>query len=327
MKLILFNTNLAIKTVLSQIATKENYIIFTDLENIEKFFNYIHFNNIHIFKIKSKYGWKDLRALLQAKLWIKSFFKQNHIEQITYYHQAYGDFYNWIITYAHHLNIEIKYYRVLKNINYPKLHSLLGYSTWLKYKLLFNTDVIIQNRGNQTIFPKLSQSFLTRNNIEEYTFKEDIQAIKETSEKLRKQLSLNITPNSIILLTGSIIATNQVEINEYTNKTRNLIKKLGKENIICKCHPRFQDEIKDEKELQHIPNFIPMELLLDFFPTYIGYNSTILISAAQINKTAISLIDYYTPISIERKNKWYNYFSNANIKYIKDIQELSLLQH
>ncbi|MEJ8764197.1 hypothetical protein WKU26_12455 [Phocaeicola sp. HCN-40430] len=323
MKLILFNTNMAINTVLSQISTKEEYIIFTDLENIETFFNFIQFNNIQLFKIKNTYGWKNLISLYQSKSWIKSFFKKYKIEEIIYYHQAYGDFFNWIITYANKQNIKITYNRVLKDISYPRLHSIWGYYVWIKYKFLFNTEVIIQNRGNQVIFPKLSQSFFKKNKIQEQSFTIDYQALKKISEKLYRQLNLNITSNSVLLLTGSVIASKQVDINEYTNKTKLLIEKIGKNHIICKCHPRFSDEIREEKELPHIPNFIPMELLLDFFPTYIGYNSTILAQADKLNKTSISLIDFYTPINKERKDQWYNYFNNTNIKYIKNIQELS----
>lgn len=222
------------------------------------------------------------------------------------------------------MHIEIEYNRVLKDQQYPPANkSLHVLKEKIKYAYLFKTDVHILDRGNKTLMPKLSKAFYRKNNVCEVAIKVNTDVVDNVSKFIIKRLNIELTSSSVILLTGSVVGTNQVSKEEYEIKTRKLIEYIGSKNIVCKCHPRFSDETDEEKELPHIPSFVPLEFLLPYYNTFIGYNSTILNQATSLGKTAISLIDYYTPVSVERRDRWHSYLSQ-NVLFIKNINEIKL---
>ena len=162
---------------------------------------------------------------------------------------------------------------------------------------------------------------LYKNNNHEVPAIVNDKIIENVSKAIIEKLGFNLNHSSVVLLTGSIIATNQVEKNEYELKLKELLKCIGEENVVYKYHPKFSGEVTEEKQLPHIPSFIPMEFLLPYFDVFIGYDSTLLNQAAQLGKTAISLVDYYTPINTERRDNWHCYLSN-DVLFVKNIDEL-----
>lgn len=325
MELALCNTNLCVTYAISLFFSNktEKYLVLTDQPNIEKFFNFLPLNNVDIYYLPSSYKIFSF-DLYKAKKYIKELLLNNSIRKVHIFHQAYGGFYNWIVYAANKLHIEIEYNRVLKDQQYPPANkSLHVLKEKIKYAYLFKTDVHILDRGNKTLMPKLSKAFYRKNNVCEVAIKVNTDVVDNVSKFIIKRLNIELTSSSVILLTGSVVGTNQVSKEEYEIKTRKLIEYIGSKNIVCKCHPRFSDETDEEKELPHIPSFVPLEFLLPYYNTFIGYNSTILNQATSLGKTAISLIDYYTPVSVERRDRWHSYLSQ-NVLFIKNINEIKL---
>lgn len=323
MELILCNTNLSVTSVVSLVMSnnQNQYIILTDQPNIEKFFKLLSLNNTELHYLSSTYSFFDIK-LYQAKKWIKTIFANKEIKKIRIFHQAFGGFYNWIAYAASKQKIPVEYNRVLKDQQYPLAKfSLNVLKERLRYSVLFKTNVNILDRGNNTLMPKLAKTFYIKNNICEVPAMVKNEIIENVSNVIIKKMGFNLNHSSVVLLTGSIIATNQVKKTEYELKLKELLECVGKENIVCKCHPRFSDEVTEEKQLPHIPSFIPMEFLLPYFDVFIGYNSTVLNQVAQLGKTAISLVDYYIPINTERRDNWHCYLSK-NVLFIKNIDEL-----
>ena len=119
----------------------------------------------------------------------------------------------------------------------------------------------------------LSRRFFKTNKIvEEQEFINRI-SLDIIGEKIFGKLNLRVQHNSIVLLTGGLSDVGYVKRDVHEKKSAELIKRLGNDRIICKTHPRFDDETNAEKELPHIPSFISMELLMHFFNYFIGYSS------------------------------------------------------
>jgi len=325
MKILLFNTNLAAKYVLSEIERGDNIIILTDQKSIKMLIERLNYKNVELHYMQSDgFSLFNLIQLYKARKKIRALFEQNNIEELVYFHQAFGGFFNWIITYAHGLGIRISYQRVMRQLNSLPFKGISAWKCKLKYKLFFSTDVNPIASGTHYPTPSLSQKFIRKNNIIERNGKIDNNAILSVEKKLFNIINLPIKGHVILLLTGSVLSTGQVEYIEYKEKMTALIQSLGTTRIICKCHPRFTDEIQIEKSLPHIPSYIPMELLENFFSIYIGYGSSVLIDVARQNKLSISLIDYFECTSPARHRILHQYFAHENVKFAKNIKDISL---
>lgn len=327
MELILCNTNLAVTTVVCQIKLQpeKEFLILTDQTNIFLFFKTLALPNITLIHINSSFGLKDIISLIRTKLKIKKIINKFGIEGCYMYHQAFGDLYNWAIHYCHKIGLPITYFRQLSEIKHPKASfSLETIKLYFKYNVLYSCNIEVIDRGNNHLIPKLSKSFIKDNDIQEKQYQINKDVIKNIANILITKLNINISSNKVILLTGSVMATNQVTKEEYALKIKELIEHIGKDNVICKCHPRFNDETELEKMLPHIPGFIPMEFLLEYFNVFIGYNSTILIEAANNKKKAISLINYFKPTNYQRRDRWFSYFGKSKIIYPQQIKDIEL---
>ena len=325
MELILCNTNLSVTSVVSLVLSNklENFIVLTDQPNIESFFQLLSFSNVSLQYLPSEYRFFD-KGIYKAKSWIKDLFIKNQITKVRMFHQAYGGFYNWIVYYSNKRNVTVEYNRVLRDQQYPRAKtSLYVIKERLRYNILFKADVDVLDRGNRLLMPKLSKKFYEKYNICEVKFDVDAEIINKVANTIMNRLGLHFEQSLVVLLTGSILKTMQVDYDEYNIKTKKLIEFIGRKNIVCKCHPRFTDELEEEKKLPHIPSYVPMEFLIPYFDVFIGYNSTVLVQASHLGKKSISLLDYYRPISEDRRNKWYPYFRDAKIFFIKDVDELT----
>lgn len=324
MELLLCNTNLAVTTVVCQLVKQpdKKFIVFTDVKNIYAFLSLIAPSNMELHFIESNYGLLSLWGLLKKREEIKTLVVKKGVNNVYCYHQAFGGFYNWIISYCHKQGCKITYYRLLDNLVLPPAKGLRAFKLKMIYRLIYSTDIVVLERGNSYILPKLSLTFYRENEINEERYLVDEEVIEKVSQKVLSNLGLTINEHAILLLTGSVLDTGQVSIQEYSQKIKDLIQNVGSNRIVAKCHPRFNDETCDEKKLAHIPSYIPMEFLLGHFKVYIGYNSTILKIAADKGLTAISLVSYMEPIDEERRDKWYIYFGKSNIIYPKTVFEI-----
>lgn len=324
MELLLCNTNLAVTTVVCQLVKHpdKQFMVLTDVKNIFTFLSLIAPSNMELHFIKSDYSLLSLWELLKKRREIKALVAKSEIDNVYCYHQAFGGFYNWIITYCHKRGCKITYYRLLENLTLPHAKGLNAFKLRMIYSFLYSTDIVALDRGNSYMLPKLSSTFYQKNKINEERYLVDEKIIEKVAQIILCKLGLTINGHVVLLLTGSVLDTEQVTMTEYSQKIKKLIEHIGSNRIIAKCHPRFTDETEEEKKLAHIPFYIPMEFLLDYFKIFIGYNSTILKIAADKGHTAISLISYMKPVDGKRRDNWYIYFGKSNIVYPKTITEI-----
>ncbi len=322
MKILLFNTNPATRFVLSQLEKGEKTLVLTDQENIRKLMEVLNYDHVILHYLRSDYFF-DLLQLYKARNTVKRLFEENEIDELVYYHQAFGSFFNWIITYAHRKNVRIVYQRVIRQLEAPPYKGLKAWKCKLANKILYSTDVNPIDTGAHRPIPSLSRNFIQKNAIVEEKGIINSHAISEVGRKLFATINISVTDKTVLLLTGSIISTGQVEEMEYKEKIKMLIESIGPSNIVCKCHPRFTDEVELEKSLPHIPSYIPMELLTSFFSIYIGFGSSVLIDAARNGKLAIALTDYFQSVNPNRRVALHEYFVGDSVKFVKNIQELS----
>lgn len=314
MQLILCNTNLAVTTVVCQIVRnpEKQFIVFTDVKNIHKFLSLIDLPNMELHFIISNFRYFAVWQIWQTRRLIKHIVSRRNITTVYCYHQAFGGLYNWIINHCHKIGCQMIYFRVLNKLELPKAkNDFNAIKIKIQYKFLFSTDIDVLDRGNRVYIPKLSSTFYRKNEIKEEKYTVDDNIINYMGQLVLTKLGIASSKGNILLLTGSVLATDQVTIKEYTKKIKELINTIGINHIIAKCHPRFGDEIEEEKKLIHLPSFIPMEFLMNHFNIFIGYNSTVLIEATNKGKIAISLLLYLTPINNVRRNRWFSYFRNC----------------
>ncbi len=324
MELFLCANNISLKYVLCSVKemSPEKAIVFTDQPNIYQFFNYLAIENLECFFIESSVRLYDFCKLYRLRKKVKKILKQeknfNHVHM---YHQAFGGLYNWIITYCHSLYVPITYHRTVAPLNMPKVnYSFPAIKAKILYRLCYSTSIDTLNNG-RGISPKLAKSFYHKNNIEEVIAKEDKQITSIFAKIIIEKIGLAVNKKSVLLLTGCVVDCHLVDVQEYRNKISSLICSLQDVQIICKCHPRFTDETEDEKSLPHIPSFIPINILLTFFPVVIGYSSYALLEAFQENVKSISLLEYFRPVSIAKKEIYKNYLGER-ICYPKSIDEI-----
>ena len=325
MKLLLFNTNIAVRSALSKVMEGDEYVVLTDQENIFSLLQLLNYQNVILRFVRGDYSLKDLGKLKKAKDEIKQMFKEYNIEELHYYHQAFGGFYNWIIYYASKQNTAVLYQRVFKRVEGEPSKTLKALKTKILYSFLFKADVEVIDVGGGHLSPRLTDSFKTNNGIIENLATWNVDVIKRIGNDIAEKLNLSYSSEKVLLLTGSILSTGQVQEEEYEEKMGRLIESIGPERIICKCHPRFDDEIEIEKQLQHIPSFVPMELLISMFSVVIGYGSSVLLNAADEGIVAISLIDFFSCRTKLRQTVLHNYFEGHKVSFIKNIEEIDKL--
>lgn len=326
MDILVCNTNLAVEYVSTMILQQppKQFVIITDLKNVEHFFSILEIPSGGVIRFKANFSLKEIFSIKKEKEKIKKFLKEGNINKIHIFHQAFGGLFNWLCFYANKSNIPIEYHRVLDDLQCPKASFSLNFlKLKLLYLLFYKTNVNILDRGNKCLVPKLSKEFYLKNKISEIKICIDKKLTSIIGKKITEKMNFPVSKSAILILTGSILSTNQITPKEYSKKISALINKLGVNNIICKCHPRFDDEIPEERACVHIPSFIPMEFLISQYQVCIGYNSTLLKTFALENKTAISLLNYLEPISKDRKKQWFIYFNSSKIQYPSNIDEIT----
>ena len=324
MELFLCANNISVKYVLCRIKdiSPEKSIVFTDQYNIFQFFDYLKIDNTQVFFIQSSVKWYGLLDLHRLKKKVRQILsKELDLNHVHMYHQAFGGFYNWIINYCHKLHVPITYHRRVAPLQMPIAKaSLSSIKAKIIYKLYYSTSIETLDNG-RSITPKLAPSFFHNNSIKVAIATEDKETTIVYAREILKKTGIDIDKNSLLLLTGCVVDSNLICVEEYKKKMALLLNKIKDRQIVCKCHPRFSDEIEEEKELPHIPSFIPINILLSFFSVVIGYSSYALVEATQANVRSISLIDFFIPSSTEKRDNYRSYLGESVI-YPKDVSEI-----
>jgi hypothetical protein len=143
---------------------------------------------------------------------------------------------------------------------------------------------------------------------------------------------LDLKNKQVLLLVGGTVEDGAVNEAEYTVKMDQLIgvlvSRYGMDKISIKVHPRYHELYSREKEITEIPSYIPANMIYAFYNIIITYNSAALFEAANIKKTAISLLKYMPARNEQVKEKHISYLnSNANnpIQYpetLKDVEAI-----
>lgn len=325
MHLIFCLSNLFVPHTLTLIKErKEKVMVYTDQEGIYKYFNELNLTNVEVFyrkDLKIGKNIKSAKRIINKRKEILAWLVQHSIEKTYFFHNTYGSIENWLIkkmakkSQLYHIPV---FNELPFQVNY-NVRSILGI-----LKNYFIHGILTEPLWEGKDFRyKLPESFFIKYHIEKIELEIDDVFINEVITK-----KFNLINKKIVLLTGSVVETGQVEESEYVKKINNLINFVGKEKIIAKPHPRFPNRYGLEKELDLIPHYIPANVLYSIFSTFVGYSTTTLSEAAERGLVAISTLDYFDSTNVE-KTKHYKEYLNVNIKsdgihYFTDLGSLKI---
>ena len=316
------NSNMFIPSVLTEILDKpdNSFLVLSDIESIQRFFSYLDLPNV-AFKF---YGWdkrKDgIFALRRKKNDIIQFISGFDIKRLVFFHTEYGDMANWLIDKLSK-TIPVKFCKIYDRI--PSEIAPLSIRS-LKLKLVHlllwgqNLDIC----KAPYLFPALPASFYKK--IKSETICLPVRKNTISAYVSKKLQDLNLT-GKYVLLTGTAVQNDWYGEKQYTEFIDTIIYSLGLDNVVSKCHPRYNDLYGLEKNLRQIPSFLPGNLLLDNYEVYVGIESTLLVEAAQAGKKAISIIDWLESDE-EKVKKQHEFFDsrlggNGIIFYPKNMEE------
>lgn len=304
--LFICNSNMFIPSVLTEILDKpdNSFLVLSDQESIQRFFAYLDIPNI-VFKL---YGWdkrKDgIFALRRKKNDIIQFISGFDVEKLVFFHTEYGDMANWLIDKLSK-RIPVKFCKLYDRV--PSEIAPVSFRS-MKLKLVHfllwgqNLDIC----KAPYLFPALPTSYYKK--IKSETIYLPVRHNTISTYVSKKLQDLNLT-GMYVLLTGTAVQNDWYNEKDYTVFINILIEKLGKNEVISKCHPRYDGLYGLEKELKQIPSFIPGNVILDIYDVFIGIESTMLVEAALAGKKAISIIDWLKSDD-ERNKAQHDFFDN-----------------
>ena len=300
--------------------SEQRYLIYVDIPDIYTFLGKLNLpNNCMLLKYPHNINWKNAN---KAKQFIWNQLVHIDIKSITFYHTEYGELATWLIS-KYSRNTTIYFQSPFPSFCFKKKISLKALKLFLVYKIVYNTDIVPMNYGND-ILPSISPRFFKKNNvINKNAVIDDELVYNYVSESIYG----NNNNRSILLVTGSNIAAGFCDETDYGKIINSILSALGKDKFMIKCHPRFDDLLSIEKMLPAIPKYVPGNLILPLFDCYIGLCSTLLSEAANVGKCSISILNLLNidfklksvlKDSIEIKLK-----SGSTIYYPNSISELN----
>lgn len=316
------NSNMFIPFVLTEILSNRQkcYLVISDIDSIELFFNAIKLDNVIFFKYGTNYKFFDI---IRSKRHIMSLTKTYRIERLIFFHAEFGELVNWFISQISK-DIPIFYCSVFPRLSFPEATFKIKMKEKIKQYIYWGINMDILAKGSNYAIPILSSNFFKKNRVQQLS-------IETSSSLIKHELSAFFDKNGIkssgVLLTGTVVDSKYVDKNEYISKINDLIDQIGTDNIVSKCHPRFSSLYGKEKDLKQIPHYIPGNLIIDNFDFIIGYESSLLVEASKAGKLAISLLEIFNPIRNELKQELHAFFDSrlnneGQIFYPQNIQEL-----
>lgn len=327
MDILICNSNLFSPGVLTTVLQnpERQYIIYTDQPEISLFFQELHLENAAIMQYPNNYRIWNLPSVKKG---MRKQFKGIPIDSITFYHAEEGHLANWFIS-IYSRKCKIYYCPPYQPLPLSKAKlSLHRIKICLLNKLLYNFDTdLLDNGGGVSFSASLSPSFLKRNSVIQIEYYYDDCLNNKAVDKFLSRIK--ISKLDVVLLTGSLI-TCGVEKEVYNGLVRDIITIVGLNSLVRKCHPLFHDETEEDKKIQPIPQFVPMNVLISRCNVAIGYGTTALVEAAESGKLSISIIKLLndTPLVKGFIDSMEDKLSGSNkILYPESIDELrSILQ-
>lgn len=317
--LMICNSNMFVPTVLTEVLghPENTYLIISDTKSITQFFNFLSLANVKY--IDYGYYKNRIDIFLRRRRLLKQVMSYD-VKKLVFFHAEHGAMANWLIKKLAN-KLPIKYCKIYDTIPAPYCKNIVSVVRIKLSQLVYwgtNVDVLFHVRP----FPSLPKSFFSDISAETISMPIDNKLISRMMDDCLKKIKIS---GNYVLLTGTVVKEGYYSEDVYTEFINKLISEIGIENLISKCHPRFNSLYGLERELPQIPSFIPGNVLLDNYNYYIGFESTLLVEAAVAGKTAISLVDWLCPSEII-KNGTHDFFDSrlqgrGIIYYPKSMEE------
>lgn len=323
MILLICNSNMFVPGVVTRIlkSPQDEFVIYTDMEGMEKFFKEMAFPNAVVLRYPNAYS---LTTLRKVKKYILNQLSPYKIDRIEFYHAEGGHIANWLIT-KYSKRCEVFYCPPFEPMPMRKIKGIKRWKLILLDRLLYHYEADPLWVGN-AISTSIAPSFFKENCCERGIFDVDLDL---NFKYLQSQIPELRSDRKVILLTGGIIETGAIP-EEYDYLNRHIIEVIGENKIVTKCHPLFDDEYGVEKKLGKIPSYIPFNMIIPMFDVVISFASASLAEAAEAGKKAIStafLLPFY---NMDRRQANYEALVAKNtgdkkVHYPKTYDELDKL--
>ena len=259
---------------------QKEYIVYTDQKGISKLFRELAIDNSITLEYGSASCFRDVGVIKQKML---SQLSRYRIDSITFYHTEFGEFANWLIS-RYSQETEIFFQPPYKTWDIAPSYDFLSLKlkAWTFLKFGYKADIL---KVGSKRYISMSRSFYKKNRVIQIKSAVDHSCI---SSFINSKYP-GYKHKSVVWLDGAIIAGG-IDPDGYKDITNIILSRIGTERVLSKCHPRFDDLYGLENDLEQIPSYIPISLLINCFDIYIGYWSTALVEAAIAGKIAISTI-------------------------------------
>lgn len=302
-----------------------NFVIYTYENNINDFFLQLYSSNtfVSVYFREGDVRHRNFVNFFRIKKDVLQFLLNLKIDNVYFFHNSFANFENYLIKKLSRKS-NIFYCPVFSNINFTFKFNFKTVKDILITYLLYGIPVksVWSGAGYVTI---VKNSFFASINSTQLNIEIDQNYIKFIIE-----YSFNLPKSSdILLLTGSMVELNQIEEKEYIDKINKLINSVDKTRISVKPHPRFPSRFGLENNLNLIPSYIPANVLFSKFSIFIGYSTCVVAEAMDAGLLGISLLEYFHPTSIHRKNVYKKYLQDncksGDIYFPSSVDELKKL--
>tara|TARA_R110002049_G_scaffold2365_2_gene17256 strand:- start:13365 stop:14387 length:1023 start_codon:yes stop_codon:yes gene_type:complete len=308
MKLIFCISNLFIPATLTLIkeAGDKHVLVYTDQKGILEFFESIHLKNVTIYYRQEIYLRKSLKSIVgyfKVRNKILKELQSYSFSELYFFHNIFGMIENWLMK---ALSSKMKIYQIpiFNELQFDKKYTIKSLKGVLRALVIDKVKVEPLWNGHRFIY-RASDSFFKSIKAKIIKLSIDDAFIKEIIQD-----TFRFGDSKMVLLTGSVIELKQVSEDEYIKKINVLIEKIGRKHISAKPHPRLNNRYGFENDLNLIPSFIPANVLFSKFKIFIGYSSSVLSEVADNGGIAISLLDYFKPVSNQYRNTYKNYLND-----------------
>ena len=326
MNIIFCLSNLFVPYTLTLInRSNSKVLVYTDQEGMYKFFSELSLPNVEVYFRKDLRIGRDLKSakrILTIRNEVLDWLIQKNPQQVYFFHNIFGSIENWVIK---KLSTKSNVFHIPVFNEFPfeavyNIKSAIGI-----LKNLYVHGILTEPLWDGSRFiHRIPEKFFINNNINRLEIDIDEEYINNVISTKFEFLN-----KEIVLLTGAVIGPCPIDKDEYITKINDLINAIGKDRIIAKPHPRFQDRYGLEGELEVIPYYIPANMLYNIFNIFVGYDSSVLSEAADCNLKSVSTIDYIKSNSRLQVKNYKNYLINnsksGNILFPKNINELKYI--
>ncbi|MCQ2959434.1 MAG: hypothetical protein MJ198_04500 [Bacteroidales bacterium] len=317
-------SNLHVPATLAVISqTEENVCIYTDQQTLVDFFSKLQLPQVEILYVKPEFKkhynrlvavCKILYTLLYRRYSILKSLKGRKIKQIYFFHETFGTMELWLISKLSR-NSDCYYCPVLQySDSKEEIQETFKSKLLRKYeKICWGVDRRVVDYGKKRYV--FTEKYLEQNAIQT----RDVPNVLSTSIK-DKIYSLYSTKKKIVILVEDVSSIQTIPSDVYFTYLNEIIKKLGRENVVLKNHPRYPIELKNYivGDFEEMPGFLPLNLYLDTFSAVIGNWSSVLFEVHE-NTKSVSLLKIF--------RKYYNSAElyEGHIRYLLDNDKKSYI--